>query len=140
NSFQYDNKTYYYTDLKSINDWCDDQIENLPYCIRIILESLLRNYDDKEITETHIRELLNHYNNLQSNTDIPFKPSRILLQDLTGNPSMFDLSSLREKVVELGEDPKKITPVLPLDLVIDHSIQVVEFGSPNAMEANMKWE
>ncbi len=117
-------------------------ISLLPYSIRILLESLLRHADtEKQIIASEDIEALASWNpeNI-SDRDIPFIPSRVIMQDFTGVPAVVDLAALRSAMQRLGDDPAKINPVIPVDLVIDHSIQVDSYGTPDALEENEKKE
>ncbi len=116
------------------------QISRLPISIRIILESVLRNYDDKKITETHIRQLANWQPRTIRVDEIPFVVSRIVLQDFTGVPLLVDLAAMRSAAVKLGKNPKLIEPLVPVDLVVDHSIQVDHYGTQEALQQNMAIE
>src|SRR5690625_2677809 len=117
--FQLDNGLYKYYSLELLNKDRQDYISRLPFSIRILLESILRNYDAYEITEKHITNLL-HWNTSDEGNQftVPFKPSRVILQDLTGVPSIVDLASLRKAMVDMGGDPNTINPEIPVDLVI----------------------
>ncbi len=114
-------------------------VEKLPFSIRILLENALRNYDDFAITKEHINTLL-HWSPQGSNKDIPYKPARVLMQDFTGVPAVVDLASIRAEVNRKGKDPDKINPLVPVDLVIDHSVQVDYFGANYAYDRNVSEE
>ena len=116
------------------------KISRLPISIRIILESVLRNYDDKKITETHIRQLANWQPRTNRVDEIPFVVSRIILQDFTGVPLLVDLAAMRSAAVKLRKNPKLIEPLVPVDLVVDHSIQVDHYGTREALDQNMEIE
>ena len=119
-----------------------ERISQLPYSIRILLESLLRHADtEKQIIAIEDVEALASWSpeNI-SDRDIPFIPSRVIMQDFTGVPAVVDLAALRSAMQLLGDDPAKINPVIPVDLVIDHSIQVDSYGTPDALEENEKKE
>ena len=116
------------------------KISRLPISIRIILESVLRNYDNKKITETHIRQLANWQPTAARVDEVPFVVSRIILQDFTGVPLLVDLAAMRSAAVRLGKNPKRIEPLVPVDLVVDHSIQVDHYGTKEALEQNMEIE
>src|SRR6266513_1746347 len=105
------------------------RISRLPVSIRIVLESVLRNCDAKKITEEHVRQLAGWKPNAPRTDEIPFVLSRILLQDLTGIPSLADLAAMRSVAQRLGKDPKVVEPLVPVDLVVDHSIQIDHTGS-----------
>ncbi|MEN3333273.1 MAG: aconitate hydratase [Blastocatellia bacterium] len=115
-------------------------ISKLPVSIRIVLESVLRNYDGKRITEENIRGLANWRPNDERTDEIPFIVARILLQDFTGVPLLVDLAAMRSAVAHLSKDPQIIEPLVPVDLVIDHSVQVDFASSPDAFIKNMKME
>jgi aconitate hydratase len=115
-------------------------ISRLPVSIRIVLESILRNYDDKKVTEGHVRQLANWQPNGERTAEIPFIVARIVLQDFTGVPLLADLAAMRDAAVKLGADPKIIEPLVPVDLVVDHSVQVDYFNRPDALKLNMRME
>ncbi|WAR29563.1 ACOC-like protein [Mya arenaria] len=98
--------------------------EKLPYSIRVLLESAVRNCDNFYVNESDVEKILDWEVNQSQNAEIPFKPSRVILQDFTGVPAVVDFAAMRDAVQRLGGDPEKINPVCPADLVIDHSIQV----------------
>ncbi len=114
-------------------------IDKLPFSIRILLENALRNFDDFAITKEHIETLLN-WKPEASDSDIPFKPARVLMQDFTGVPAVVDIAALRAEVARKGKDPEKINPLIPVDLVIDHSVQVDFFGTNYSYGKNMEEE
>jgi aconitate hydratase A / 2-methylisocitrate dehydratase len=111
-------------------------ISKLPYSIRVLLEAVLRNNDDFIVTNDHIKALANWDPTSKDRGEIPFKPARVILQDFTGVPAVVDLAALRSAMQRMGGDPKKINPQVPVDLVIDHSVQVDFFGSEDAMQKN----
>ena len=115
-------------------------ISKLPISIRLILESLLRNCDGKRIGEQNVRELANWKPNANRTEEIPFVVARIVLQDFTGVPLLVDLAAMRSAVLRLGKNPEVIEPLVPVDLVVDHSVQVDFFGTPDAMERNLQIE
>ncbi|RAV28207.1 aconitate hydratase [Sinomicrobium soli] len=114
-------------------------IEKMPFSIRILLENALRNYDDFAVTRENIETIL-HWKPEASDKDIPFKPARVLMQDFTGVPAVVDIASLRAEVARKGKDPEGINPMIPVDLVIDHSVQVDYFGTEYAYQGNMEKE
>src|SRR5438094_2416469 len=116
------------------------RISRLPVSIRIVLESVLRNCDGKKITEEHVRQLASWKPNAPRTDEIPFVLSRILLQDLTGIPSLADLAAMRSVAQRLGKNPKVVEPLVPVDLVVDHSVQIDHYGVKNALDLNMKIE
>src|SRR5690554_6499094 len=113
-------------------------INKLPFSIRILLENALRNYDDFGVTKEHIETLLNW--NPKQEKDVAFKPARVLMQDFTGVPAVVDIASLRAEVARKGKDAGGINPLIPVDLVIDHSVQVDYFAAPYAYQRNMEEE
>jgi len=114
-------------------------IDKLPFSIRILLENALRNYDDFAVSRDHIETLLN-WKPKASDKDIPFKPARVLMQDFTGVPAVVDIAALRSEVARKGKDPNTINPLIPVDLVIDHSVQVDFFGTGYSYKRNMEEE
>ncbi len=115
-------------------------ISKLPVCIRIVLESVLRNYDDKKITADDVHTLANWRAKGERTEEIPFVVARIVLQDFTGVPLLVDLAAMRSAVARLGKNPKIIEPLVPVDLVVDHSIQVDYSSSSDALHKNMEIE
>ena len=116
------------------------QISRLPVSIRIVLESVLRNYDGKRIEEKDVRNVASWGPNDTRTAEIPFTVARIVLQDFTGVPLLVDLAAMRSAVAKLGKDPKLIEPLVPVDLVVDHSVQVDYAGVGNALQQNMQKE
>src|SRR6202790_3395123 len=109
---------------------------HLPFSLRILLENLLRTEDGRNVTKEEIRALAAWNKNSKPEKEIAFTPSRVLLQDFTGVPAVVDLAAMRDAMKRLGGDPKLINPLQPAELVIDHSVQVDEFGSPGAFDVN----
>ncbi|SEB08544.1 aconitate hydratase AcnA [Paraburkholderia sartisoli] len=116
------------------------KIDRLPVSIRIVLESVLRNYDGKKIAEEHIQQLVNWKPNAARVDEIPFVVSRVVLQDFTGVPLLADIAAMRGVAKRVGKDPKSIEPLVPVDLVVDHSVQIDHFREKNALDLNMKLE
>ena len=115
-------------------------ISRLPVSIRIVLESVLRNCDGKKVGRKDVETLANWNAKLPANEEIPFVVARIVLQDFTGVPLMVDLAAMRSAVQRLGGDPRIIEPLVPVDLVVDHSVQVDFAGSALALRLNMEME
>lgn len=115
-------------------------ISRLPVCIRLVLESVLRNCDGRRVSEENVRALANWQPNAKRSAEIPFLVARIVLQDFTGVPLLVDLAAMRSAVSRLAQDPKIIEPLVPVDLVVDHSIQVDFAGSKEAMPKNLERE
>jgi len=116
------------------------QVSRLPFSIRVLLESILRNEDGYEVTKEHIEAIGTYDPAVPPKVEIPFKPARVLLQDFTGVPSVVDLAAMRSAMARLGGDPARINPELPVDLVIDHSVQVDFFNSSDALRRNAELE
>src|ERR1700678_4056581 len=115
-------------------------IENLPYSLKVLLENLLRNEDGLNVTADHINALAHWDAAAEPDTEIQFSPARVLMQDLTGVPAVVDLATMREAMRDLGGGPAKIKPLVPAELVIDHSVVADIFGRPDAFERNVELE
>lgn len=115
-------------------------IQKLPISIRIVLESVLRNCDGKKVTEKHVKELAKWKPNAKRTAEIPFVVSRVVLQDFTGVPLLADLAAMRSVAKGMGKDPKRIEPLVPVDLVVDHSVMIDHYGGKKALDLNMKLE
>ena len=116
------------------------QIDRLPFSIRILLESLLRQCNDKEITQQDVINLAGWQPRVGVRPALPFTPGRVIMQDFTGVPAVVDLAAMRSAVGRLGGDTQKINPLVPVDLVIDHSVQVDFFAIPDALSRNAELE
>ncbi len=126
--------------LRALDDAGVTDTSRLPYSIRMVLEALLRTCDDYEVTEADIRALATWNAAKPAESEIPFKPARVVLQDFTGVPCVVDLAAMRAAMRRLGGDPRKINPLVPVDLVIDHSVQVDHFGTQQSLEENIAIE
>jgi aconitate hydratase len=115
-------------------------ISQLPFSIRVLLEAVLRNCDGYEVTQADVTALASWNAAAPAKVEIPFKPARVVLQDFTGVPCVVDLAAMRSAMKRLGGDPKKINPLIPVDLVIDHSVQVDYFGTEHSLADNVKLE
>ena len=115
-------------------------IERLPCSIRVLLESVLRNQDGRVYTPEHVKAIANYDPTKPSEDEIPFMPGRVVLQDFTGVPCVVDFAAMRGAMRRLGGDPKRVNPLVPCDLVIDHSVQVDAFGSSVALTINNERE
>src|SRR3972149_5409590 len=111
-------------------------LDRLPFTLRVLLESVLRHCDGGDITRDEVERLARWQPHEAQPAEIPFIPARVLLQDFTGVPCLVDLAAMRGALKRRGGDPKKINPLIPVDLVIDHSVQVDSFGSPDALGIN----
>src|SRR6266576_3976360 len=116
------------------------KISRLPVSIRIVLESVLRNCDGKKITEEHVRQLAGWAPTASRTDEIPFVVARVVLQDFTGVPLLCDLAAMRGVAQRMGKNPKLIEPLVPVDLVVDHSVQVDHYGTKDSLDLNMKIE
>lgn len=133
---QLGNKTYFRLGaLSSLGD-----LGSLPYSIRVLLEACLRKCDGRIITEEHVRALAAYDPKNVGEVEIPFTPARVVLQDFTGVPVVVDLAAMRSAMADLGGDPSKVNPLVPCDMVIDHSVQVDAFNSPDALRINAQFE
>ena len=138
-------KTYEYYSLKSLEEG-GYKVKRLPYSIKILLESVLRQWDGLVITDEHIKDLADWTSHKGGKGEVPFKPSRVILQDFTGVPSVLDLASMRSAVAETAQEAdytelvKRINPEVPVDLVIDHSVQVDYYGMADALRLNVDRE
>ena len=127
-----------YYSLKALDEKGFD-IRRMPFCIRVLVENALRHYDEYHVTEEHVRTLIN-WKPAPSEKEIPFMPARVLMQDFTGVPAIVDIASLREEMSRKGKNPASINPLIPVDLVIDHSVQVDFFGNQDAYDRNVDKE
>ncbi|WP_035101582.1 aconitate hydratase AcnA [Aneurinibacillus terranovensis] len=132
----------YYYRLQTLEEQGIGNVSKLPFSIKILLEAVLRKTDGRVITDEYVQRLANWKPNPKPDEihEVPFMPARVLLQDFTGVPSVVDLASMRQAVAELHGNPRKINPLIPVDLVIDHSVQVDQFGSEEALANNMTIE
>src|SRR4030095_14846988 len=115
-------------------------ISRLPVSIRIVLEAVLRNCDGKQVTEEHVKQLATWKPTANRVDEIPFVVGRVVLQDFTGVPLLCDLAAMRGVAHKMGKNPKVIEPLVPVDLVVDHSVQIDSYGTSNALDLNMKLE
>ncbi len=115
-------------------------VSNLPKSILVLLEAALRHFDGYAVREKDILALAGWASSLPGSTEVPFKPSRVVLQDFTGVPAVVDLAAMREACIRLGGDPERINPLVPCDLVVDHSLQVDFYASPDALRKNLDME
>ncbi|NBW01496.1 MAG: aconitate hydratase AcnA [Betaproteobacteria bacterium] len=116
------------------------KISRLPVSIRIVLEAVLRNCDGKKVTEAHVKQLANWGPTAQRVDEIPFVVARVVLQDFTGVPLLADLAAMRNVAHDMGKNPKLIEPLVPVDLVVDHSVMIDHYGKKDALDLNMKLE
>ncbi|MEH7495780.1 aconitate hydratase AcnA [Neobacillus niacini] len=139
-SFEVNGKRYHYYRLGALEEAGIGNVSKLPYSVKVLLESVLRQYDGRVIAKEHVENLAKWGTDELKDVDVPFKPSRVILQDFTGVPAVVDLASLRKAMADLGGDPDKINPEKTVDLVIDHSVQVDAYGSADSLRVNMDYE
>ncbi|PCI84641.1 MAG: aconitate hydratase AcnA [Hyphomicrobiales bacterium] len=133
-------KSYIYFDLKEAEKNGLTGISRMPNSLKVVLENLLRFEDDRSVTKDDILAVAKWMDNAHSDAEIAYRPARVLMQDFTGVPAVVDLATMRAAMEKIGEDPKKINPQVPVDLVIDHSVMVDNFGTPTAFEQNVEIE
>src|SRR6184192_3687189 len=129
-----------YYSLPALEKAAIAKVSRLPVSLRIVLESVLRNCDGKKVTEEHVRKLANWLPSATRTDEIPFVVARVVLQDFTGVPLLCDLAAMRGVAQRMGKNPKLIEPLVPVDLVVDHSVQVDHYGAKNSLDLNMKIE
>lgn len=129
-----------YFSLASLAEKLGTSVDRLPFSIKILLEAVLRQFDDYQITESDIRRLAAWQPHQDMRHEIPFKPARVVLQDFTGVPAVVDLAALRSRLKRMGHDPHQINPLVPVDLVVDHSVQVDHFGQASSLQFNIDRE
>lgn len=138
--FKYLGKTGSFYSLPALEKALGLKISRLPVSIRIVLESVLRNCDGKKVSEEHVRQLASWKPSADRVDEIPFVVARIVLQDFTGVPLLADLAAMRGVAEKMGKNPKVIEPLVPVDLVVDHSVQIDHYGSKSALDLNSKLE
>ncbi|MDY6821085.1 MAG: aconitate hydratase AcnA [Deferribacterota bacterium] len=134
-TFTYRNIQYNYYNLNKI-----EGINKKPYSIRVLIENVIRNYDEKYTKKGHVDSLINWQPKIDKRGEVPYKPVRVLMQDFTGVPAVVDIASMRECAHKLNVDAKKINPLIDIDLIIDHSIQVDYFGTSDSLYKNTELE
>ncbi len=127
------NQNYKYVSFSALND---PRITTLPYSIRILLELAVRNCDEFNVKSKDVENILNWQQTSNQDIEIPYKPARVLLQDFTGVPAVVDIAAMRDVMHDLGKDPQQINPLIPTELVIDHSVQVDFAGTKDARQKN----
>jgi aconitate hydratase len=133
-------RTGHFHSLPSLEKSGIASVSKLPVSIRIVLESVLRNCDGRKVTPEHVHALAQWQPNAKRTEEIPFVVARIVLQDFTGVPLLVDLAAMRSAVARMGKDPKMIEPLVPVDLVVDHSVQVDVNATADAFERNLEIE
>src|SRR5271166_4359961 len=130
------NRSYRYFRLDALERAGLTKLSRLPYSLKILLENLLRFEDDRSVRRDDIEALAQWNPTAQVQREIAFRPARVLLQDFTGVPAVVDLAAMRDAIAKMGGDPKKINPLQPVELVIDHAVQVDAFASSEAFARN----
>jgi len=138
-SFQLDDKTFHYYKLAKLSS-LGFNIDKLPFSIKILVENILRKLDGNGVKEEDLKDIAGWKRKYKEPVDIPFHPARVLMQDFTGVPAITDFAVMRDAVKEQGKDPALINPVVPVDLVVDHSIQVDYYGTGDALNKNVAKE
>src|ERR1700736_5915198 len=134
-------KTYYYFSFKAAEKHGLTDVSELPFSMKILLENLLRFEDGRSVTRQDIEGVAAWLSTKgKTEREIAFRPARVLMQDFTGVPAVVDLAAMRDAMTRLGGDPQKINPIQPAELVIDHSVQVDEFGTRSAFQVNADFE
>lgn len=139
-SFPTGSGSHRFASLRKLEAALGTSLSRLPISIRIVLESVLRNCDGVKVTPEHVKQLAAWKPNADRTEEIPFTVARVILQDFTGVPLLADLAAMRSAAAGAGKDPKKIEPLVPVDMVVDHSIQVDAAGTPDALDLNMRIE
>src|SRR3990170_2429985 len=133
-------KTYVYYSLPAAEKNGLKGISRLPFSLKVLLENMLRNEDGRTVSKDDILGFANWLKTKTSDRDVAFRPARVLMQDFTGVPAVVDLAAMRDAMEHLGGDPKKINPLVPVDLVIDHSVAVNFFGQKDSFKKNVEEE
>ena len=131
---------YNFYSLRKLEETGICSLDTFPYCIRLLLENVLRNQSSEAAISDDLHRIANWSSDEVSSKEIPYLPARVLLQDYTGVPAVVDLAAMRSALNRLGGDPARVNPQIPVDLVIDHSVQVDVFGSDDAIRINAEWE
>ena len=137
-SMKVGNKTYQYFSLKAAEKNGLDGISSLPYSLKVLLENLLRHEDGRTVNAEDIKAMAKWLKSRKSKREIAFRPARVLMQDFTGVPAVVDLAAMRDAMKSLGGNPKKINPLAPVDLVIDHSVMVDHFGTAKVLQVECR--
>src|SRR5215212_6491155 len=138
-TFEIEGKTYAYYSLAKAAEALGD-VSRLPYSMKVLLENLLRFEDGATVTRDDLQAMADWLKERRINREIQYRPARVLMQDFTGVPAVVDLAAMRDAMRALGGDPQKINPLVPVHLVIDHSVMVDEFGTPKSFEKNVELE
>ncbi len=138
-SLEFEEREYHYYDINKLSKDGFD-IKRLPYSIKILVENILRNCGDGLVQEKDLKNIAGWSKKQTTPVEIPYKPVRVLMQDFTGGPAVVDLAAMRDAMVELGKNPEKINPLVPVDLVVDHSVQIDYYGTEDSIVKNVSLE
>jgi len=138
-TLEVEGKTYSYYSLRKAGETLGD-VARLPFSMKVLLENLLRFEDGETVNKDDLQAMVDWLKERRINREIQYRPARVLMQDFTGVPAVVDLAAMRDAMKQLGGDPQKINPLVPVHLVIDHSVMVDEFGNPKAFEKNVEFE
>ena len=138
-TLEVEGKTYAYYSLSKAGETLGD-VSRLPFSMKVLLENLLRFEDGETVTRDDLQAMAEWLKERRINREIQYRPARVLMQDFTGVPAVVDLAAMRDAMAQLGGDPQKINPLVPVHLIIDHSVMVDEFGTPRAFERNVEFE
>src|SRR5689334_23413086 len=138
-TLEVEGKTYAYYSLRKAGEALGD-VSRLPFSMKVLLENLLRFEDGETVTREDLQSMADWLKERRIAREIQYRPARVLMQDFTGVPAVVDLAAMRDAMKSLGGDPQKINPLVPVHLVIDHSVMVDEFGTPKAFEDNVALE
>ncbi|MFN7096626.1 MAG: aconitase family protein, partial [Gammaproteobacteria bacterium] len=139
-TMQVQGKAYEYYSINVAEKAGLGDVSRLPFSLKVLLENLLRHFDGRSVTEASIQGVAKWLKHQTSEQEINYNPARVLMQDFTGVPAVVDLAAMRDAMAKLGGDPDKINPLIPVDLVIDHSVQVDSFASNHAFKDNVDLE
>ncbi|MCP4744833.1 MAG: aconitate hydratase, partial [Desulfobacteraceae bacterium] len=139
-TFQTGGKTYNYFDIQELASQTGNSIPRLPYSIRILVENLLRKLDNTLVRKKDLMAVAAWKGHYEKPVEIPYHPARVFMQDFTGVPAVVDLAAMRDAVMDLGGDPRIVNPLVPVELVVDHSVQVDYFGTSMSLDKNVKKE
>jgi aconitate hydratase len=140
NSLDVNGESFTYYDITQLDEQGITDLENLPFSMRVLLENLVRTEDGRATTPEDIEQVAEYDARDVSDHEVAFMPSRVVMQDLTGVPAIVDFAALRSAMDRFGGDPSRINPEIPAQMVIDHSVQVDEFGTEDAIRINEKME
>jgi aconitate hydratase len=133
-------RSYAYFRLDALRELSGGNVDRLPFSLKVLLENLLRGEDGAFVKAGDVEALARWDVSVATEKEVAYRPARVLLQDFTGVPCVVDLAAMRDAITKLGGDPQRINPLQPVDLVIDHSVQADEYGTPEAFLQNVSFE